>query len=237
MLKKAGIYALLFFLTSFTGLAQKYAEFGVLVGRSYYLGEVNPKTHVGNDVGSLNLGAILRYNLNERYALRATYTRTKLNAKDENAEYLFNNTQRLASFETKLNEFAAGIEFNFLPYKTGSKNKRFTPYLFIGLSYYDYKPQATSIQFPDELIIDESGGDGLAYLFGPGIKFSLNRKFALGLEWGFRKTSNDKLDGIENRIDEVIETGKPYDNDWFVHSGFTLTYKITNDGPCPAYNF
>ena len=49
---------------------QKTAELGVMLGRSYYLGEVNPKTHWGNGVGSFSYGALLRYNLNERYSLK-----------------------------------------------------------------------------------------------------------------------------------------------------------------------
>jgi len=38
-------------------------------------------------------------------------------------------------------------------------------------------------------------------------------------------------------VNDVFESGKTYDNDWFVVSGFMLTYKITREGPCPVYNF
>ena len=51
------------------------------------------------------------------------------------------------------------------------------------------------------------------------------------------KSGYDLIDGLENRVEDVFESGKSYDNDWFVVSGFLLTYKITDEGPCPVYNF
>lgn len=237
MLKKAGIFFLLN-LVVFLGLnAQKTSELGVFLGRSYYLGEINPKTHVGNKVGSFSIGGVLRYNLSERYTLKATVISTKIGAEDKNTEFTFNNTQRRASFEGKLTELATSIEFNFLPYQTGDKRKRFSPYIFVGLSYYNHEPRTEVEGFPNDIIVDNKTVKGVAYLFGPGIKLSLGRKVSFGFEWGFRKTGNDLIDGIENRIAETFESGKNYDNDWFVHSGFTLTYKFTDEGPCPAYNF
>ena len=236
MLKRALVYFVLMISFLSSSYAQKTFELGVFIGRSYYLGEVNPKTHWGNGVGSLNLGGIARYNLNKRYSLKATLIRTTLSAKDENMEFPFNNSQRLASFETKLTEIATSIEFNFLPYATGDKTHFFSPYLFVGLSYYGYDPIVKVEGFSPQPI-DESKGRGLALPFGPGFKLSLGGKVTLSLEWGFRKTSTDLLDGLENTVGDIFESGKDYDNDWFVVSGFMLTYKLTDEGSCPAYNF
>lgn len=234
MLKKIGFFIFFTLLLS-SSYAQKTAELGILVGRSYYLGEVNPKTHWGNGVGSFTLGGVFKYNLNERYTLKAALVTTKLGASDDESDFPFNN-QRLASFESRVTEFSGTIEFNFLPYEMGDKRHFFTPYLFVGLSYYGYNPNIEVEGFVPEPI-DEGKGSGFAYPFGTGMKLSLGRKFALAAEWGFRKTGNDLIDGLENRINDDFETGKPYDNDWFVVTGFMLTYKLTNEGPCPVYNF
>ncbi len=230
-----------FFLISFVALIhlakaqRKTTEFGLFIGRSYYLGELNPKTHVGNGVGSLTYGGVLRYNLNKRYSLKATLVRTKLNAADENVDFEFNQN-RNASFEAKLTEFSGTIEFNFLPYRTGDKDHFFTPYLFVGLSVYRVD-QDVIIKNKKKKGSESRAKTSVALPFGPGMKLSMGGKVSLGVEWGFRKTSNDAIDGLPNRFDEIFELGKNYDNDWFVVTGFTLTYKITNEGSCPVYHF
>lgn len=210
-------------------------EFGGFLGRSYYLGEINPKTHLGNGVGSLNYGFVFRYNLNKRYSLKASALRTQLRAEDRNAEFQFNRF-RDGSFKTNLTELSTQIEFNFLPYETGDSRHFFSPYLFVGFSYYYYSPSLKIDEF--QLEGDESEpGDGFSYPFGLGLKLGIGSRLSLGFEWGFRKTNNDALDGLPNRVNEFIEFGKEYDNDWYVMSGFMLTFKLTKVGPCPVYHF
>lgn len=235
MLKKAGILSVLLHLLLNSVSAQKTTEFGLTVGRSYYIGELNPKTHWGNGVGSLNYGAVFRLNLNDRYSLKAALIRTKLSASDQNVDLPF-NLQRSASFESKLTEFSTTIEFNFLPYQLGDKKHFFSPYLFVGISYFDFDNSIEVNGFSPQPT-DESGGGQFAMPFGPGFKLNIHRKVSLAVEWGFRRTGTDLLDGLENRFKSDFETGKPYDNDWFVVSGFMLTYKLTRVGPCPVYNF
>ena len=163
-------------------------------------------------------------------------TRTTRSAEDQNVNFPFNN-QRAGSFESNLSELSGTIEFNFFPYKLGDKTYWGTPYLFVGISYYSFNPSAEFQQFGNPQPIDESGGNELALPLGLGFKLSISKKIALSMEWGFRKTGNDLIDGLENRFNNTFETGKAYDNDWFVITGFSLTYKLTDEGSCPAYNF
>lgn len=234
MLKKLLFFFFVFNTFFFTVQSQrKTADLGLFIGRSYYMGELNPKTHVGNGVGGFTYGGIFRYNLNMRYSLKATLIRTKLSAEDEQVNFPFNQA-RNASFETNLTEFAGSIEFNFLPYRTGNKEHFFTPYLFVGFSIYRVDP--TSIINGVEYEGSEAEAKtGLALPFGPGMKLSLGSKWGLAMEWGFRKTAYDGIDGLPNRVNEVVELGKEYDNDWFVVTGLTLTFKVTNEGSCPVY--
>ena len=231
------ILSLFFILCFFStqGISQKSFELGPFVGRSYYLGELNPKTHVGNGVGNLSFGGILRYNLNKRYSLKASIIRTKLSAEDIETEFPFNQ-QRNAAFESNLTDLSANIEFNFLPYAIGDKKHFFSPYLFTGFSYFFYNPTTTinGVEVPDE---SDGRRSSLALAFGPGIKVNLGRKISFAIEWGFRKTFIDDLDGLPNTTEDLLEQGKEYDNDWYVLSGIMLTYKITNTGPCPMQNF
>ncbi|MEQ8908352.1 MAG: DUF6089 family protein [Vicingaceae bacterium] len=214
---------------------QKTTEFGILLGRSYYLGELNPTTHYGNGIGNFTYGAAFRYNLNKRYSLKTTLLRTNLQAQDENAELAF-NLARQAEFENELTEFATNIEFNFLPYEMGSRDHFFSPYLFVGISVYRSKPSIL-IQGNEVPEADESASTKIAFPFGAGLKLSLGRKLNLSFEWGFRKTSDDNIDGLPNRFLDLYEQGKDYDNDWYAISAFMLTYQLSDKGPCPAYNF
>ncbi|MEQ8623464.1 MAG: DUF6089 family protein [Vicingaceae bacterium] len=235
MLKKSLFFLFITLVSFFTAQAQrKTAELGIFIGRSYYLGELNPKTHVGNGVGGFTYGGIFRYNLNKRYTLKATLVRTKIGAADEKVDFEFNQA-RNASFETIITEFASTIEFNFLPYKTGDKDHFFTPYLFVGFSIYKAAPNNVTIGGAQFNGSEAESKTGLALPFGPGMKLSLGNKWGLAMEWGFRKTSYDAIDGIPNRTAEVFELGKEYDNDWFVVTGFTLTFQITDEGACPVY--
>ena len=131
MIRRLSVALFFILISTLLGFSQKTAELGVFIGRSYYLGELNPRTHWGNGVGSFTYGGVFRYNLNERYTLKSSIIRTTLSARDEWESFHF-NTQRLASFENTITEFAGEIEFNFLPYKMGDKRHFFSPYLFVG---------------------------------------------------------------------------------------------------------
>jgi hypothetical protein len=235
MIRKLSFSLLYLFAIYFQVASQKTTDIGIFLGRSYYLGELNPRTHWGDGVGSSTIGGVVRYNLNERYSLKGSIVRTTLSGDDKFETFKFNQ-QRSASFENILTEFAGVLEFNFLPYKKGDKQKFFTPYLFVGLSYYLNDVSITVDGF-NPPPVDQEGGGKLAMPFGPGLKLSLGKKWDFSVEWGFRKTGYDLIDGLENRIEDNFETGKDYDNDWFVVSGFMLSYKLTNEGPCPVYNF
>jgi len=235
MLKK-GIYTFIFFLIIVqNAFGQKTTEFGLFIGRSYYLGEINPTTHLGGGVGSLAYGGLFRLNLNNRYSLKLAAYKAKLATEDRFTELRFNRF-RDASFEGDLIEVSPQIEFNFLPYQMGDKKFFFSPYLFVGLAFYSIESDATVENF-ETVPVSTKSGMQFALPFGPGLKLNVGKKMSLNFEWGFRRTSNDQLDGLSNRFNEIFELGKEYDNDWYVISGFALTYKLTKVGPCPAIEF
>lgn len=232
MLKRIILFFITFYLVNNFAYSQRTTDFGILLGRSYYLGEVNPKRHHGKGVGSFTIGAMLRRNLNERYSIKANLNRTTLKAEDDVVDFAFNQI-RNASFETKLTEFSASIEFNFLPYRNGTK-KGFTPYIFVGASMVWYNPE-TFVNGVEVVTEETDSKSSLALPFGPGFRLSLGNKVSLGFEWGFRRTNNDYIDGLPNLKNDIQELSKEYDTDWFVVTGFTLTYRISKVGKCPYY--
>jgi len=201
----AGMILMVF---SITLHAQKTLEVGLFGGGSYYLGEMNPAIPFVNT--QLAFGALARFNINDRTALKLSYSRGKIKGEDTQPLRLVPQDY---SFTSVVNDISFVGEFNWWDYFTGSKRTYFTPYLFAGFGYY----------FSDL----ESG---FSIPFGFGLKYSISDRFGLGFEWGMRKTFSDYVDGV-NASDyqtgfDTRDNDKTSTWDWYNITGITLTYKF-----------
>ncbi|MBR1769632.1 MAG: outer membrane beta-barrel protein [Bacteroidales bacterium] len=201
-----------------------YWEIGLMGGISNYVGDINSMFKNGKDdskewnqfESSFNFynahfvgGVIARYNFNPRWVLRSSLLFSKLSGDDKH----FNNERNL-NFRSTLQELSLAMEFNFMDYRTGSRQHRFTPYIFGGVALFHFNPK-TEIYDPIEQetltvslhdlntegqgLIDKRNNYSrinLSVPFGVGLKFSLSTHTCLGLEWGFRKTFTDYIDDI-----------------------------------------
>lgn len=198
-------------------------EFGLMGGISNYVGDINSMFKKGDDYKEWNQfessfnfynahfmgGIIARYNFNPRWALKGSVLFGKLSGDDAHFE-----NERNLRFHTGIQELALTAEYNFMDYRTGTKQHRFTPYLFGGISVFHFNPK-TEILDPieqEEITVNlhdlNTEGQGLikdrdnyklvqiAIPFGVGVKFSLSTYTCIGLEWGFRKTFTDYIDDI-----------------------------------------
>jgi hypothetical protein len=66
-----------------------------------------------------------------------------------------------------------------------------------------------------------------------GIKSNITSKLILGAEVGVRYTFTDNLDGSnpKNENLQTLKFGNTNSNDWYVFTGFTLTYTF-GEKPC-----
>jgi hypothetical protein len=66
-----------------------------------------------------------------------------------------------------------------------------------------------------------------------GLKSKITSSLVLGFEVGARYTFTDNIDGSQpkNKNLEPLKFGNVNSNDWYVFSGFTLTYTFGNK-PC-----
>lgn len=210
------------------GFSQRKANVGIFAGTSYYLGDINPNTHFYNP--KLSYGLIYRYNLNKFFALRANGYYSSLSGNDLDFPDLYHPGDRYyfpAVFSTSLIDANAQFEMNFFPYLPNTKKWDITPYIAGGLGY--------------SIIISSNSSDAdspsatshFTLPFGIGMKVTLSEKISAGMEWSFRKTSNDMVDGLEN------ETGSGsviHNNDWYSFAGIFITYKFFNFAvDCPTY--
>jgi hypothetical protein len=199
------------FTFSFAGKAQQFkpnTEVGVLLGASYYLGDLNT-THFQNAL--LGGGLIVRKNIDRRFSYKAELLYLNVKADD-----LDNPTDTIAlsrglRFQSPIYELSGQIEFNFLPYDPGNPLYTWTPFIYTGVSFFNFNPKAEN---KDGLLVDlqplGTEGQGTTSFpereeysltqfsipLGGGVKIAVNPSFNIIFEYGIRKTFTDYLDDV-----------------------------------------
>ena len=153
-------------------------------------------------------GAVFRYTLNPRFAVRANAFLGNIQADDALSPNL-GQQQRNLNFKSKVSEFSVQAEFNFLEYQIGNERNKFTPYIFAGVGVFKFNPVATYNNYNFTLQPLGTEGQGLeggpkkkykltqmSIPFGVGIKTNLAKRIGLSIEWGMRKTFTDYLDDV-----------------------------------------
>lgn len=189
-------------------------EIGAGVGMVSYEGDFN-----GNVLKNMQpmFSALWRYNFNPYKDLRlsATYGKLKGSSKDVDTYYPDYATEEY-SFNRNLLDVSLVFEYNFWPYGTGRDYrgaKRLTPYIYGGIG-------ATS-----------ASGGGSKSVFtanvpiGLGVKYKLNERMNLGLDWGIHFSLSDELDGVKDPY-QVKSSGMFKNTDCYSMLQLTLTYSF-----------
>jgi hypothetical protein len=229
LLKQAFVICFLFVLV-FKVPAQKNLDFGLFLGTSYYLGDLNNSRHFYNP--HVAYGGLVRYNLGSRWAVRASIFGGGLSGDDLDFNFKYQRYRKLA-FSTPIVEITGQLELNFLPYKIGDKKHNYTPYVHLGGTFlvasYAIQPYQPAIPF------------------GVGFKFNFLPRVGMGLEWTFRKTFTDGIDKVvwfkqlpttttENSYLFNKQTGYYHQRDWYSFFGLFITYQIKQSGAdCNTY--
>lgn len=191
-----------FALTAFTLTAQKGWEAGGWAGVSYYFGDLNTQFDLSRP--GVGVGAIGRYNFNNRICFKLGVNAGNVGADDANSDNAFER-QRNLSFSTNYYEAAGQIEFNFMNYTHGSRDDFFSPYLFAGFSMVQFNPRAqVNGQWEDLRPLGTEGqfrGDEYytsspSLLYGMGIKLDLSPVWSLNFELTGRRMFTDFLDDV-----------------------------------------
>lgn len=213
-----------FMLVTFSLSAQK-SEVGFGVGTLNYTGDLARSYNVLNSRPAATV--FYRANFSQVVSLRAALTGGGIAASDRRPIDAFAE-QRDASFSLFLMEASTVMEYHFMNWRDDKHIMRFTPYLFGGLAIFGISGTGNK---PSEY----SNVQG-AIPFGLGIKYILNPKWYLSLEFGARKTFFDYLDNVSAGTNQLIKNyqyGNPYDNDVYYFVGFSLTRTFYNI-PCPT---
>ena len=94
--------------------AQEYKyEIGGMAGGAFYMGDANKNTIFKGMNPAV--GAVFRYNINFRWALKANLMWGQVSGKTEGMENVFPNNAQ-TSFNRSIMELGGQAEFNFFPY-------------------------------------------------------------------------------------------------------------------------
>ena len=123
-----------------------------------------------------------------------------------------------------IGELGAAYEFNFFPYSTfRSRHIDYTPYISGG----------------GALSVMSQAGPFFSVPFSAGFKVNVANHIGVEIEYGFRKTFTDKLDGqyeITDPTGAPVDHSKIHNNDWYSFAGVSVTWKMYNKlAGCPAF--
>lgn len=222
MLKKILIGAAFFCIVT-TVVAQR-SELGFGIGTFNYTGDLVKNYNFKYSKPAATV--LYRSNINRIVSFRAAITAGKVAASEKPIDAFA--AERNASFDIFLFEGSLGIEYHFLNWKDGKVPMRFTPYLFGGLGLFGISGNDTK---PEEY-----SNVQMAIPFGGGLKYIVNPRWYVALEFGVRKTFFDYLDNVSGFKDQTQKNyryGNPNDNDNYYFLGITLTHTFY-DIPCPT---
>jgi hypothetical protein len=206
------------------GLLAQRSEIGFGIGTFTYTGDLARNY---NFLNSKPAGTVFyRSNLSKVVSFRAALTAGKIGASDKRPVDVFAQ-QRNASFNIFMMEASAVMEYHFLNWRDTKHILRFTPYLFGGLGLFGMSGNGNKTA-------EYSNVQG-AIPFGAGIKYIVNPKWYVALEFGARKTFFDYLDNVSvgNQSRKNYQYGNPFTNDAYYFLGISVT-RTFYDIPCPT---
>lgn len=222
--------SLIFFSTIFWIFANSdssYAqidEVGFALGGLSYSGDISRgyKLLANRPGGSF----FIRSNANDHLSWKFAITGGKIASSELDNPIDPFGGQRGASFNITAIELSTSIEYHFLKFKSESTRTRWSPYFTAGvgllaISGNSDKPVPYSSFQP-------------AIPIGLGIKYVLNPKWMIGLEFVGRKMFFDYLDNVSegDPLKKNYQYGNWYDSDSYYFLGFSLTYAFYRI-PCP----
>ncbi|NDP26077.1 MAG: hypothetical protein GZ087_01430 [Flavobacterium sp.] len=221
MYKLFNLLFLFFFLT----MNAQIHEIGVFVGGSNYIGDVGSTTYISPNKPAM--GLLYKWNKSPRLAYRFSINGAYIYANDIDSNEPGRNLRGF-HFRNSIKEVSLGLEFNFFDFNLHEVERKYTPYVHSGLSYF--RSHDAYLSSGQIVMLDHHSG-ALAIPMTLGIKSNVFPHVILAMEIGARYTFTDNLDG-SNPKDEIFpKFGNINNNDWYVFSGLTLTYTFGNK-PC-----
>lgn len=183
------------------------SELGLLLGGSYYIGDLNRFEHFK---GTQPAGSLFyRYHIHSRLTFRANFSYGNIVGDDQWSKVDVLQNRNL-NFKSNIFEVGAGVEFHYVPFQIGKGKYKGTAYLLAQFAMFRMNPKTEYNGEWVDLRPLGTEGQGSALnskapysLFqvsiplGLGIKMSLGERATIGVEYGIRKTFTDYLDDVK----------------------------------------
>ncbi len=188
-------------------------ELGPALGFSGYLGDANTSNLYAHP--GFAGGVLFRYLVSPRWNIRGNLTVATLSG---NSADMTNVLPGGASYEfsSTVYDLGARIDFNFFNYGIGEtyrRMRRWTPYLTVGMG-----------------VSMASCGGTTAVAFnipmGAGLRYKINPRLNLGLEWSMTKAFTDKVDGPVLNDLYGIKSSFAKNTDWYSTVMVSLTFEF-----------
>ena len=189
-------------------------DIGGGIGMSGYLGDANTANLYQNPSWDAEL--LLRYIANPRWAFKTNFYFGQLRGDTAQMTNVLPDGKQF-KFSTMFYELGEMAEFNFFAYGMGEsyrKLKRFSPYITAGLSATLWT-------------VDGHTYAGFTLPFGLGVKFKVNKRLNLGLEFLMKKVFSDRLDGDNLADPYSIKSSFAKNTDWYSTLTFTISYEFS----------
>ena len=200
-------------------------EAGIDIGAANFLGDLGGANQIGThfikdlelSLTRTALGAHVRYRGNRFIAYRANFMYGKINGNDALTEERYRHNRNL-NFKSNVFELSGVLEFylskerpgHIYNYKKlkGWRHIDIQTYGFIGIGGFYYNPKSVRARQWYALRPLHTEGQGLkpqtkqyssfslSFPMGMGLKYAVNRRWNVGLEYGLRLTITDYIDDV-----------------------------------------
>lgn len=253
-------------------------------GVTNFLGELGGADQIGTDYfkdlelseTNMALSAGLRYRLSQVFSLNNTLTYGRVTGDDALTQEFFRNYRNL-NFRSDIIEASSTVEVALIKEQVGARYRlkgirgargfELSAYAFTGLGVFYFNPKG---EYRGEWVnLSELNTEGqgltdtrkdysrvqLAIPVGIGFKYGIDRRWAIGLQYGIRKTFTDYIDDVsktyysptalsssggpiaaemadksDNEFPYITAVGEqrgdPRDKDSYMFAVFSLSYKL-----------
>lgn len=213
MLRKL-LFVIIIFSSSLS-YGQYLTDYGFSVGASNYLGDIGGGEGTRRDfvmdmklnATRWNLGGFYRYRVSPLFGIKGTLNYIRLSADDANTTNPARKARNL-NFKNDMFELAAIGELYVYKVNdvggTGRYTSDFNLYLFVGAGLFYSNPQGQS-DGGEWVALQPLQTEGVEYgkfnftiPAGLGFYYTINRKYRLGMEIGWRTTFTDYIDDVSD---------------------------------------
>lgn len=261
-------------------------EVHIGIGASNFLGELGGANQIGTDgfrdlellATRLAFSAGLRHRMSQRFYINTTLSYGRLSGDDALTLEFFRNYRNL-NFKTNIYELTCNLEYAFIKDKSGARYRlkgvrghkayELSMYGFVGFGGFYFNPKGEYngrwIEL-QPLKTENVDYNRLQFVVpvGIGIKYGIDRRWALGLQYGLRKTFTDYIDDVstvyadpdilrENGGEIAVlmanksngefpyitkvgeQRGDPTDKDSYMFAIVSINYKIRTSRRSPTF--